>query len=1039
MTRSLRIHLLGPFEVELNGEPLTKLDWRSQQTQTIAKILLANTGKVITSDFLRDVLWPNDPDESTQSRLYVRISQLRNGLQNKKELLRTVHSGYIFEVDPSCWMDILEFQSLLSRGESYQETGQQQQAIQVYEEARKLYRGDFLAEDLFSDWTYLKREFFRERFLSLLIELSECYAQQGRYRLAVARARQALDQDHLRETIYVRLMLYHYYGGDRAQALRTYEQCREVMDHELGLQPMDSTFHLASQIKKGILWEKSNVPHYPPPIYEGRLFEVPYALTEIPFAGRDREYAWLVNQWEKLGNRVIFIEGEAGIGKSRLLEAFTGYVKSQDIQVLTAQLSLSEYAPFATLTGALEPLLTNRNLKKLSSAKLSVLSSRFPQIQNRLGPLPPLPTLPAQAERQRFLQAVSELAAEADKLTLFIIDDAHRLNEESIDLLKLLSQSFSIIISCRSEDIPNNHPIRTAFGENALKLSPLPDDAVQSIIQQLSGGENEVIASQISTQSGGNPLFIVSLLGHMFETGQLYVDSSGGWGLTSQPPTTLPKTLQDAIETRLGHLNRAQRRVLDFAAVMGGEFDFNLLKTAILESEDTLLSTLDELIDASLVAEPRRFGKPEFSITHDRYTEVTYETIPSVRRKGMHLQVARAIEQVNSGQLEDYFAALADHYHKAEKTEKAAYYSALAGEQAAAQFALTEALHYLSLAMELISQGDIPSRVRILFIREKVHDLQGKRQLQYEDLTALEALGELLPMAQQAEIWLRRGAYEWIMGNSKGANAAIAEAIKKAQSCHAQELEARALFLAGQAAEGFEESLIYFEQAKELSQATQQRALEGDIMRWLGNIAFWQNRYRDSQTNFDEALAIHREVGDLKGELSALNNLGHVLEKTSLPKRAKKHYEQALLICQKIHDRLGEGVILSNLGRLNLQLGDFQSAQSRLEQALVIRQEIGNDEGAAVVHLSLGDLHRQLGDYGQALEQFQAALAINQRIEHKKQITETLTALSAFYCELGDFDISQRYLDEAAATLPLDDFLPARIQLKINESILYHR
>jgi predicted ATPase/DNA-binding SARP family transcriptional activator len=1038
MTKSLQINLLGPFEIKLNGNSLTNHDWRSQQTQTIAKILIANAGKVVTSDILRDSLWPNDTEKITRGRLHVRISQLRNGLGDKKDLVRTVHGGYIFELDDSCWLDIAEFQSLLTKGEVLQEKGQQLGAIQNYEEARQLYRGDFLAEDLFSNWTFTQREFFRERFLSLLIELSECYAQQGRYRLAITRARQALNLDHLRETIYARLMLYYYYAGDRAQALRIFEHCRVVLKDELNVSPMESTLQLAAQIKKGTLWEKTDLPHYPPPIYEGRLFEVPYALSEIPFAGRDREYAWLVSQWNDPKKRVIFIEGDAGIGKSRLLEAFTGYLKSKGTEVLDAHLSFSEYTPFMTLIGALEPLLTGSVLNKLSPAALSALSSRIPKIQNRVTKLlPEQPTLPPRVDFQRFLQAASDLAAvaAADRPTLFVIDDAHRLNLESVDLLKYLSQSILILLSCRSEDTPPDHPIRTSFGESELRLTPLHDTAIHSIIQQLSGGDNKVIASQISTQSGGNPLFAVALLEHMFETGQLYVDSNGEWSLTTQSPSTLPRTLQNAIETRLGHLNRVQRRVLDFAAVIGGEFDFNLLKTAAQEPEDALLATLDELIDASLVAEPRQGGKPEFIITHDRYTEVAYETIPPVRRRGMHLQVARAVEQIYAGNLEGYFAALADHYDKAEELEKALHYSALAGEQAAAQFALTEALHYLSRSLELMPAEDVTSQVRLLFLREKVYDIQGKRQPQNKDLSALEALCAQLPMQQQAEIYLRRAAYEWIMGNYQNEMDAVNCAILKAKSCKAKDLEARAYYLIGISDDDMNKRIQYLNLAQKLSHEINYLALEADALRWLGNTAYWQNQYARSMEYLSQALSMHREAGDLRGELSALNNLGHLHKILGNLRQAANFYEQAHGICRKINDKLAEGVILTNRGGLALALGNFDTAQNTLQLAARIRSEIGNEEGLAMAENILGNLFRQTGAYNQSFEHYQKALEINTRIEHEKQTCETLNGLSALYRELGDFGRSQALLEQSFAR-NTDKIAPRHIQACLEGSLL---
>ncbi|MBG0770095.1 MAG: winged helix-turn-helix domain-containing protein, partial [Anaerolineaceae bacterium] len=294
MTKNLRIHLLGHFEMDISGRGLSAQDWPSQQTQTIAKILIANRGKVVTGEQLIEILWPAEPVESARRRLHVRISQLRSLLQDQKSLIQTVHGGYLFQPDDSCWLDVDQFQLHLTEGATLLEQRQQVEAIAALERARELYRGDFLAEDLYADWTFHQREALRETFINLLIELSECYAQQGRYRLAIARTRQALVKDPLRESIYARLMLYHYYAGERDQSLRIFEQCKALLQSELGVTPLDSTSALYTRIREGNLWKADEGLRYPPPIYEGRLFEVPYILTEIPLVGRDREYAWLV-------------------------------------------------------------------------------------------------------------------------------------------------------------------------------------------------------------------------------------------------------------------------------------------------------------------------------------------------------------------------------------------------------------------------------------------------------------------------------------------------------------------------------------------------------------------------------------------------------------------------------------------------------------------------------------------------------------------------------------------------------------------------
>jgi DNA-binding SARP family transcriptional activator len=1039
MTKNiLQIRIFGPFEISLDGQSLTNQNWCTQQTQTIGKILLTHRGRVVTSDQLIDIVWPNEPIDSARRRLHVRISQFRKGLKDKSSLVRTVHGGYIFDVDDTCWLDADEFQSLISTGAQYQEMSQHRQAIIAYEAARKLYRGDFLAEDLYSDWTFTQREFFRERYLTLLIQLSECYAQQGRYRLAITTALQALNLDPLRETIYVRLMLYHYYAGDRTQAISLYDTYLEILDKELGIPPLESTDYLVDQIRMGTLWKNSEAPRYPPPIYEGKLFEVPYALDEIPFVNRDREYAWLVSKWKETGTNVILLEGEAGIGKSRLLETFAGYISSQGAKVLRVRLSPGEQSPTAVVIAGLRGLLTNVALDQLSPTTLAALAQHFPELRKRVDHLQELPELPLQAEHQRFYQSISALAAlNSDLSSLLIIDDAHRLNATAVDLLNQLSETMKILLSYRGEETPSDHPLRKTFGSFGLMLKPLPEGAVQSIIHQLSGENHPIISQKLSTQSQGNPLFVVTLLQHMFESGQLFVDSGGGWQMTDQETRSMPVTLQAMIDARLDKLDRYRRRILDYAAVLGGEFDFSLLQTITQQPEDILLTILDDLIDSALLIEPRSPNQAEFRISHDCYTEVTYDTILPIRRKRMHFQTAQAIEKLHAGQLKDYFSILADHYDRAEKAEPAMRYAILAGEQAAGRFASHEALYYFERALVYLPTDNIAQLAHLLLAREQIYDLCGMRAPQDGDLTTLEAISPELSLEQQAEIHLRRAGYAWIMGDNSRAKSAVDKAIQTAQTGKVKQIEARALLLAGKIASNSSGASRFLNRARKLAQELNLRALEGDIVRWQGNIIFWSNNYSKSQDYFEEALTINREVGDFRGELSGLNNLGHLFEILGQPQKAVQFYQQAGEICQKIGDRLAEGVILTNLGGLATQLGQYSQAQALLEKALTIRNEIGNDEGAAVVHTDLGDTHRHQGHYQHALDHYLTAIAINTHIEHDSQKGAALTALSVLYRELGAFKLAQNSLVEAYQLLT-DADSPRYVRALVEESLLNH-
>ena len=1036
MTETLRIHLLGPFELRLNGESMTHSNWGSQQTQTVGKILITNRDKVVTSDKLIDLLWPDEPIESARRRLHVRISQLRNVLQDKKNLIQTVHGGYIFQPDDTCWLDVDAFQLHISQGQQFQETGQQIEAISAYEKGREIYRGVFLAEDLYADWTYNQREVLHESFINLLIELSECYAQQGRYRLAIARARQALTQDHLRETIYIRLMLYHYYAGERDQALRMFDRCQDVLETELGVPPLESTLDLFKQIKTGKLWKNSNAFRYPPPIYEGRLFEVPYALSEIPLVSREREYAWLVSQWNDPSKRMILLEGQAGIGKSRLLNSFLDYLNSQGIRLLQVQLSPSDHRPTAAIVTALGNLLTESALRKLSPATLATLAVLLPDIHSRVNSLPELPPLSPNGEHQRLKQALSALSTVcAPEPTLLVVDDAQRLGPAAVDLITQLNKIFRVVLSFRSEDTPPEHPIRKTFTPTGFILKPLTPQAIKGLIRQLSGQEHPNLASQINNQSGGVPLFVVSLLQHMFETGQLFVNSGGDWEVSSQAPLSLPATLRETIEARLNHLNPIQRRIFDFAAVIGGKFDFSLLQATTRQTEESLLAVIDALINAGLVIEPRSLGKPEFMISHDRYTEVAYETIPLVRRKGMHLQAANTIETLYAGQLESYFPILADHFNQAEQPDKAANYAALAGIQAINHFASDEAILYLGMALSLTPKENPEQLARLRLAREEVYDLLGLRKEQEEDLIELESLYTSLPDEFQANIHLRRAAYEWILGNDETANAALAEAIDQARAVGEKEIEAKALLLAGRAAQDYTLAEEHLQGALQIAQEMNFRALEGDTTRCLGNAAYWQNKYQQSRDLFTQALAIHQEVGDLRGELSALNNLAMVNELIGDLPTSLKHYKKAVDICRKTGHRLAEGVITTNLGKLNTDLGHFSEARTLLEQALIIRKEIQNEEGVALALKHLGDLFRRTGQYDLALAQYTKALDINVKLQHKTQTFETIEAFSALYRDLGDYQKAQSYSEQTAKN-PLDADSHQNIHFLTNTSLL---
>ena len=1010
----LHIQLLGPFVVTLDGNPLDETIWRSRQTRTILKILLVNPGAVVTTEQLLDYLWPNETESSARRRLHVRISNLRRLLPQPSPIL-TVDGGYRFDTEADCVLDMVEFERFVENGRSHQERNDPSQAITAYENARLCYKGAFLAEDLYESWTTVTRERLSELHLNCLIELADCYAQQGRYRRAISLAQHILSLEPAREAVYTRLMLYHYYAGERTQALDTFARCQQTLKAELDVAPLPNTIDIMRQIRAGTLWNAPDTPRYPPPIYQGRLFEVPYSLGNPPLVGREREYAWLVSQWQQPDTRLILLEGTAGIGKTHLLHTFIGFAQAQGIQVLHTRLSHEERQRYMPLVAGLQPLVDDALVSNLSHADQAILSSLFPQMREQGDDV--LSNLPPDLARLRLFEAVETLVASVlPDGGIWVLDDAHRASAASLELFGRLTKQVVILFAYRGEETAVSHPLRhviPAKGETAtLQLAPLPETAVANLLAKLSQEQLPTLANTVHAQSAGNPLYIIALLQHMFEEGLLYVDENGRWQQAEKRTPSLPLTIRQTIEVRLQRLNRPQRQTFDIATVLGGEFNFELLRTISQEPEDYLLDVLDFLIDSNLLTEPRTQGRQEFAITHDYYAEVAYDTLPAVRRRQLHQRTGAAIEQVYHADLSPHFAALAYHFGQAQNLDCERHYARLSGEQAAAQFANEEALAHLNRALALTPPEEIATQFKLLSTREKVQDLMGNREAQQQDLQAMSALSTHFNLTQQAELSLRQATYAWAISDFPQTITLAKETIQRAEQCGATAVEAAAYLLWGKVDMDQASARITLAKAQQLAQQANLRSMEGSIVRCLGNACFWQGNYDECQRYFDEAVLIHREVGDQRGELSVLNNLGYLAHLQGDLVTAVTDYENALHIAQKIGDRLGEGVLTTNLGNLNISLGHFEEAQRYCEQALTLRQTVNDQEGVGVVLQFLATIARHQKNYATAEALCQQSMGLLKET-NERVYSDTVDILGLIQLDKGAYQQAQRSFEQA--------------------------
>jgi TolB-like protein/two-component SAPR family response regulator/Tfp pilus assembly protein PilF len=243
----LTIRLLGRFEVLRDEAPIPQDAWGRRKTETLLKILLIEPGRIFSQDQLVEILFEGEDPQRAVRNLHGRVSQLRRALE--PDLKRGVDStfvvrkgqGYFFNVDSPCWIDTAEFRRRLDRGEEHQRSGDHLKGVEAYEEAIRLYRGEFLEADRYEEWALEPRETWQDRYIAALTRLAEGYAHLGDCHRAALACREAFDLQPWRESVLQQLMRYHHTAGERSEALRVYERGVEALKQELDVEPSAET------------------------------------------------------------------------------------------------------------------------------------------------------------------------------------------------------------------------------------------------------------------------------------------------------------------------------------------------------------------------------------------------------------------------------------------------------------------------------------------------------------------------------------------------------------------------------------------------------------------------------------------------------------------------------------------------------------------------------------------------------------------------------------------------------------------------------
>ncbi len=252
----LCLRVLGTFEVVLDGTAIPEEAWPRRKTRDLLKVLLTAPGDVFTVDQLIDALLPDADVSRARSNIQARVSELRHTLEpnlkkgSDSQYIRHTGEGYAFNTDSDSWLDVVEFSRKILDAHRLADKSRWAEAVEAFDQALSLYRGEFLAEDRYEEWAAVTRLDLRSRCLDAQSRLAECYAKLDRLRQAISCCEKVLGIESHRESTIRQLMEYQAAMGERTKALITFETGAEQLKERLDVEPSSDLRELRDRIAR---------------------------------------------------------------------------------------------------------------------------------------------------------------------------------------------------------------------------------------------------------------------------------------------------------------------------------------------------------------------------------------------------------------------------------------------------------------------------------------------------------------------------------------------------------------------------------------------------------------------------------------------------------------------------------------------------------------------------------------------------------------------------------------------------------------------
>ena len=1006
---TISVRLLGGFSVRFGDRTLQSLP---PQAVSLLSYLIVHRDRPQTRDLLAGRFWSELPEDRARKRLSNSLWQIKHACteSDMPELLITSPGSVQVTGEHPIAVDSEDFENRL--GDFERELRSRQVRGVLADRLATLvseYPGDFLSGH-YHDWIEPERDRIRDRYQGALVELIQLYKSRSQYDVALRFAATLVKQEPLREDLHREVMRLHALLGQTLAAERQFETCTSVLVAELGVEPSAETVALIERIRTDA----------PSPA----VIEINPSMESGALIGRNQELAVLLGRADELlagSGGVVLVEGDPGIGKTRLIEEFLEAADWRGVRILRAGHSeLSGMNPYETLRDALATTVTGLRGEHLAEVVepvwLQQAAEVLPELARLVDGIEPSRPLRPEEEPTRMSEALARVILAQGGLgpTLIVLEDIHWCDDDSMQVLSQLGSRLArsgvlLCLTYRRFEAEQSDSVWSGISRlealpsgSRLIVGPLSNAEVRELINaQLGpGGLPGSTISQLVGQTEGNPLYVLESV----RNPDALLADHGERGDGSLGVLDLPPSVARSLESRISALAPEALRVLEGLAALAEPSTAQLVASVAEVDRRVALETLTRMEEIGFV-NADDVGICRFS--HDQTRRAVYELIATERRASLHERIYLALDDDEDVQA----ARLAYHARLAKRMEDARSWHLVAARDALLVNGYrTAADHFERADQAAQDMGvDLADRAVDLLACEAALDVLGRRSEQTILLKSLREVDLPLPVElelAEREVWLLLNTDEF----EEGARLArrYVEQAKDAGEDYAGLLTAIGVsrYRAGDFGGAVESS----RQALELVTNTAAKIPPETV---LGKALVDMADFKDGEECLARAVANAELCGDYRGKVEALSYQAVAQFMQGRYSDADQLFTTSLDLSRSIGYRWGEGVNLVNLATLHTRRGQGGLALDFFNGASDVFGSLDHGRGEAFVKLNSAELsHSLLGDDKAAAELANSAAVYFRSVGDQSHETLAMCVHSSVDARNGNRRLARRRLAE---------------------------